>query len=59
MMLYKHFKVKVRPMDGDADFFEIIAGILQEDTEALYLFIIWLDYVPRTSIDLRKKMDLL
>ncbi len=40
MMLYKHFKVKVRSMDGDTDFFEIVAGTLQEDTEALYLVII-------------------
>ena len=42
---------KVRSPDGDADYFEIVAGVLQGDTIAPYLFIICLDYVLRTSID--------
>ena len=33
------------------DYFDIVAGVLQEDTLAPYLFIICLDYVLRTSID--------
>ena len=31
--------------------FDIVAGVLQGDTLAPYLFIICLDYVLRTSID--------
>ena len=50
-ILYRNTKVKVRSPDGDTDYFEIIAGVLQGDTLALYLFIICLDYVVRTLID--------
>ena len=45
MMLYKNMKVKVHSLDGDTDFFDIVAGVLQRDTLAPYLFIICLDYV--------------
>ena len=41
-------------MDGDIDHFDIVAGVLQADTFASYLFIICLDYVLRTSIDKMK-----
>ena len=51
MMLYRNTKVKVRSPDGDTDCFDIVAGVLQGDTLAVYLFIICLDYVLRTSID--------
>ena len=37
------------------DYFDIVAGVLQGDTLASYLFIICLDYVLRTSIDLMKE----
>ena len=37
--------------DGDTEYFDIVAGVLQVDTLAPYLFIICLDYVLRTSID--------
>ena len=33
------------------EYFDIVAGVLQGDTLAPYLFIICLDYVLRTSID--------
>ena len=46
-----HTKVKVRSPDGDTEYFDIVAGVLQGDTLAPYLFIICLDYVLRTSID--------
>ena len=49
MMLYKNTKVKVRSLDGDIDYFDIVAGVLQGDTLAPYLFIICLDYMLRTS----------
>ena len=51
IMLYRNTKVKVRSPDGDTDYFDTVAGVLQGDTLALYLFIICLDYVLRTSID--------
>ena len=38
-------------LDGDTEYFDIVAGVLQGDTLAPYLFIICLDYVLRTSID--------
>ena len=49
--LYRNTKVKVRSPDGDTEYFDIVAGVLQGDTLAPYLFIICLDYVLRTSID--------
>ena len=45
MILYRNTK------DGDTDYFDIVAGVLQRDTLAPYLFIICLDYMLRTSID--------
>ena len=50
-ILYRNTKVKVRSPDGDTEYFDIVAGVLQRDTLAPYLFIICLDYVLRTSID--------
>ena len=50
-ILYKKTKVKVRSPDGDTEYFDIVAGVLQGITLAPYLFIICLDYVLRTSID--------
>ena len=51
MMLYRNTNVKDCSPDGDTDYFDIVAGVLQGDTLAPYLFIICLDYVGRTSID--------
>ena len=51
MILYRNTKMKVRSPDGDTEYFGIVAGVLQGDTLAPYLFIICLDYVLRTSID--------
>ena len=34
MMLYKNTKVKVRSLDGDTDYFDIVAGVLQGGTWA-------------------------
>ena len=50
-ILYRNTKVKVRSPDGDTEYFDIVAGVLQGDTLAPYLFIICLDYVLTTSID--------
>ena len=54
-MLYKNTKVKVRSPDGDLDYFDIVAGVPQRDTLALYQLIICLDYMLRTSIDLMRE----
>ena len=51
MIFYRNAKVKVRSPDGDSDYFDIVAGVMQEDTLVPYLLIICLDYVLRTSID--------
>ena len=50
-ILYRNTKVKVRSPDGDTEYFDIVAGVLQGDTLTPYLFIICLDYVLRTPID--------
>ena len=50
-ILYRNTKVKVQSTDGDTEYFDIVAGVLQGDTLVSYLFIICLDYVLRTSID--------
>ena len=49
-----HLKVKVRSPDGDTDYIDIVAGMLQGDTLTPYLLIISLDYVLRTFIDKMK-----
>ena len=54
-MLYENAKVKVRSLEGDTDYFDIVADVLLGDTLAQYLFIICLDYVLRTSLDLMKE----
>ena len=55
MMLYRNTKVKVREPDEDTDYFDIVAGVLQGDTLEPYLFVICLDYMLRTSIDIMKE----
>ena len=57
MMLYRNKKVKVRLPNGDTDYFDIVAGVLQGDTLALYLFIICLDYVIRMAFDKMKDIS--
>ena len=34
VILYRNTKVKVRSLDGDTDYFDIVAGVLQGDTLA-------------------------
>jgi len=45
--LYENTRAKVLSPDGETDEFSILAGVLQGDTLAPYLFIIVLDYVLR------------
>ena len=53
-MLYKNMEVKVRLPDGDTDYLDIAANVLQGDTLTPYLIIFYQDYVVRTSINLMK-----
>ena len=55
MMLYRNTKVKVHSPNGDTDYLDIVAGVLQGDTLAPYLFIICLDNGLRTSFDKMKE----
>ena len=57
MMLSKNMKVKVCSPDGDTDYFDIVTGVMQRDTLAPYRFIICLDYVLPTLMDLMKEND--
>ena len=43
-MHYKNTKAILRSPDGDTKFFDIVAGVLQRDAFAPYLFLICLDY---------------
>ena len=41
MMLFKNMNTIVYSLDGNTYFFDIVPGVLQEDTLASYMFIIW------------------
>ena len=53
---YTNTTAQVITEDGNAKFFSIEAGVLQEDTLAPYLFIIIIDYVMRASTKNREKI---
>ena len=55
--IYVCVYVYLHSADGDTEYFDIVAGVLQGDTLAPYLFIICLDYVLRTSIDKIREND--
>ena len=55
MMPFQNTKVKTCSPDGDTDFFDIVAGVLQGGTLAPCQFIICLDYILQTSIDLMEE----
>ena len=54
-IMYKNTQSFVRSPDRDTDFFGIVAGVLQGDTLAPYLFIMVLDYVLR-NLDENKNL---
>ena len=58
MTLYENTRAKVRSPEGDTDFFDILAGVLQGDALAPFIFIICLDYVLLTSVDKIKHLGL-
>ena len=55
MILYKNLKAMAGSLNGDMNFFEIVAGVLKGDTLASYLSIMCLDYILQMSIDLLKE----
>jgi hypothetical protein len=50
-VLYTNTKTRIITPDVETYFFDIVAGVLQGDTLAPFLFIIILDYVLRISLD--------
>ena len=53
--MYENTRAKVISPDGETDLFKSLAGVLQGDTLAPYLFVIVLDYALRTAIDGREE----
>ena len=49
--MYENTKARVLSPDGETELFDIVAGVLQGDTLAPYLFVIVLDYALRVAID--------
>ena len=49
--MYNKTMAKVISPDGETELFEILAGVLQGDTLAPYLFVIVLDYALRMAIE--------
>ena len=50
-LLYTGTKTKVLLPDGETEFFEVLAGVLQGDTLAPYIFAIMIDYAMRPTTD--------
>ena len=50
-VLYTNTEAQVLSPDGDTEFFEILAGVLQGDTLAPFLLIISLDYAMRIATE--------
>ena len=53
--VYNNTKAKVCSPDGETDYFEINAGVMQGDTLAPFLFIVALDYALRLAITGREE----
>ena len=58
-VLYSNTKSTILTPDGETEHFDILAGILQGDTLAPFLFIIVIDYILRVSVDKMKENGLL
>ena len=54
-VLYTSSHSKILTSDGETEPFETLAGILQGDTLAPYLFIIVVDYILRVSVDTKSE----
>ena len=58
-ILYEDTMAQVLSPDGDTEFFKILAGVLQGDTLAPFLFILALDYAMRIATDFADDIALL
>ena len=56
--LYTNTKAIVNTPDGETESFDILAGVLQGDTLAPFIFILVLDYVLRISVDQNQALGL-
>ena len=61
-LLHKNTRAKILSPDGDTKFFDTLAGVLQGDALAPYLFAIVIDYTMRQAVgdqelDLGFKLD--
>ena len=61
-LLYKNTRAKILSPNGDTEFFDTLAGVLQGDALAPYLFAIVIDYTMRQAVgdqelDLGFKLD--
>ena len=56
--IYSKTRAKITSPDGETEYFEILAGVLQGDTLAPYLFIIVLDYALRQALLGREELGL-
>ena len=54
-LMHQDTKAKVISPDGETDQFDVLAGVLQGDTLAPYLFCIVVDYIMRKSIEGREE----
>ena len=50
-LMYENTKAKVVSPDGEAEYFDIVAGVLQGNNLAPYLFAIVLDYAMHQALD--------
>ena len=53
--MYEDTNARVMSPDGETDLFEILAGVLQGDTLAPYLFVVVLDFALRMAIEGREE----
>ena len=58
-VLYTNTKAKVIITDSETNVFQIVAGILQGNTLAPFLFIIVLDYILRITLEVNNNKGLL
>ena len=56
--MYEDTKAKVVSPDGETEYFDIVASVLQGDTLAPYLFAIVLDYAMRQVMEIKKGLAL-
>ena len=56
VVLYRNTKVKVCSPDGNTEYFDIVTGVLQGNTLASYLFLIYIS--TESSIKLATRLDM-